>query len=55
MRKRFDENTIEEAIKVGSINASSVIKYIGAKKGIIALKEIKRLMNKKVQIKKLKL
>jgi len=54
-RKRSDENTIEEAIKAGSINASSVIKYIGAKKGLITLKEIKRLMNKKFQIKKLKL
>jgi len=54
-RDRFDEKTIEEAIKVGSINASNVIKYIGAKKGIITLKEIKRLMKKEFQIKKVKL
>jgi ribokinase len=54
-RKKFDEKTIEEAIKVGSINASSVIKYIGAKKGVITLKEIKRLINKELQIKKVKL
>lgn len=54
-KKKFDENTIKEAIKVGSINASNVIKYIGAKKGVITLKEIKRLMNKEFQIKKVKL
>jgi len=54
-RDRFDEKTIEEAIKVGSINASNVIKYIGAKKGIITLDEIKRLMKKEFQIKKVKL
>lgn len=54
-KNNFDKKTIEEAIKVGSINASSVIQYIGAKKGIIALKETKRLMNKKFQIKKVKL
>jgi len=54
-RKNSEEKTIEEAIQTGSINASSVIKYIGAKQGILTLKEIRRLMNKKASIKKIKL
>ena len=54
-KNNFDQKTIEEAIKVGSLNASSVIKYIGAKKGIITLKEMKGSMNKEFQIKKVKL
>lgn len=54
-KNRFDEKTIEEAIKNGSLNAFSVIQYIGAKQGILTLKEIKRLITKKFSIKKMKL
>jgi len=51
-RNRFDENTIEEAIKVGSINASSVIKYIGAKPGILYQKDLKKCAKKDFKISK---
>jgi len=49
---KFDEKAIEKAIRVGSINAASVIKYIGPKKGILTLKELNELMSRKFVIKK---
>lgn len=54
-RGSFDEKTIKEAITAGSINASSVIQYIGAKQGILNFKEIKQSMEKGIIIKKIKL
>lgn len=54
-KNNFDQKTIEEAIKVGSINASSVIKYIGAKKGIIYKNSKVKSQKSKFKVKKIKL
>ncbi len=46
------ETSIEEAIRVGSANATSVVEYIGAKKGILNLEKINDQRWKKLDVKK---
>ncbi len=49
-KHNFNEKTIQEAIKVGSANASRVIQKVGAKAGIISRKDIGKFKNKKLKI-----
>ncbi len=50
-----DGKTIQEAIRVGSANAVSVIEHIGAKPGILFKKNLKKFSFQKLAIKKIKL
>ncbi len=51
-KNNFDKKIIEEAIKAGSINASSVIQYIGAKPGILYQKDLKKFAKRDFKISK---
>jgi ribokinase len=51
--RNFNEEVIIKAIRVGLLNATSVIQYIGAKPGILSLKELKKKAKTRIQIKKI--
>ncbi|MDD5535547.1 MAG: carbohydrate kinase family protein [Candidatus Pacebacteria bacterium] len=53
--KKINNQIIEEAIRVGNANASSVVKYIGAKPGILFKKDFKqsRFRRSNLKIKKI--
>ncbi len=49
---KINEKVIEEAIRIGSANACSVVEYIGTKPGILYKKDIKQPRFKKLKIQK---
>jgi len=51
-RSIFDENDIEQAIKQGSANATSVVEYVGAQTGILKKSDFKNKRWKNLKIKK---
>jgi len=54
-KNKEDKKTIQEAIRVGSANAVSVIGYIGAKPGILFKKDLKKFSSRRLPIKRIKL
>ncbi len=51
-QNKINEKVIEEAIRIGSANACSVVEYIGTKPGILYKKDIKQPRFKKLKIQK---
>ena len=45
---------VEQAIRAGSANATSVVEYVGAKKGILRLKDLGSKRWQGLEVKKLK-
>jgi len=52
-RDIFNLNKIEQAIKIGSANGTSVVEYVGAKTGILTKKQIKDKRWKNLPIKRM--
>ncbi|MGB9681060.1 MAG: carbohydrate kinase family protein [Minisyncoccia bacterium] len=52
---KIDDSEIEKAIRLALINSSSVVNYLGAKTGILYLKEIDFSKIENIKIKKIKL